>query len=695
MIARTLKRNPPLLALFVITAAWIAWFATHIHVYFVMPDEVRYVKQAIDIAESWRPLLPSDADYQTYSQIQSALMAPLWGLFQTPTAYQLTHVLNALLLASSVFPAYLLALRVLGPRRRGWALTTAALVVLVPWTVMAGVMMTENSAYPLAIWAYWGMQRCAAGPGGWRGDLIALVCLAGAFFARTQLVVLAPVLIVVLVAQGLRYPPVDAARPTRRLRPIVRAHKLIFAVSALVLLVFLVRSRAIIGNAPEEVFSAGWDVFARETLAYIAIGVAMLPLALSIAWMIGTLLRPSTPEQHAFAVIGGLSGVLLVVIVAGGSVHFTAGVNDRYLAYLVPLLMVGMVACLLDPRPWRLWIAVGTAFSAWIAFGAVLEQVGPTFVSPSAAWHFVLYGHAPGIGRFFGVTLTSSQLMAWWVIVAGAVIALARSWRRPTMVAVAVTAVVGAYGFTETMYTRHKLEAIQPGAGYADGRDWVDRAIPYGAHADAILSTLGADPASASATWWDLTFWNAKVNGTRFTEPAPTGWLDQAFPRPFTIDDDTGAIGDLGTSGYVVQGVADRRFGLRGAVPVGAPHNNLQILQVPAPAAALWRWNGPDETGYVPPGGEGTVRVFGDGLGGKRPIAVVLGTPFGAKGPSRYVVTGEGQTVRGAVAIDQQAQPLITVRDMPVSGHVDITIRAPSKKQGVQFYGAGIGAPLA
>jgi hypothetical protein len=692
VIRRTLRRNPPLLLLFLVTAAWIAWFATRIHVYFVMPDEARYVKQAIDIAASWQPLRPGDTDFQTYSQIQSALMAPLWGLFATPRAYQLTHLLNALLLASSVFPAYLLTLRVLG--RRGWALAGAALVVLVPWTVMAGVMMTENSAYPLALWAYWGMQRCATGPGGWRDDLIALVCLAGAFFARTQLVVLAPVLFVVLLAQGLRYPVPDVTRPTRRLRSTISAHKLVFGVGAVVLLVFVVRTRAIIGNAPERVFSPGWDVFARETLAYIAIGVAMLPLALSIAWVIGTLVRPATPEQHAFAVIGGLSGVLLVVIVAGGSIYFTSGVNDRYLAYLVPLLMVGMIACLLEPRPWRLWIGVGTAFAAWVAFRAVLEEVGPTFVSPSAAWHFVLYGHAPGIGRYFGVTLTSPQLMAWWTIVACVLIALARSWRGRTTIAVVVTAVVGVYGFTETMYTRHKLEAIQPAANYADGRDWVDQTLPYGAKADAVLSLLGADQSSATATWWDLTFWNAKVNGTKYTQPAPTGWTEQAFPVEFTIDDETGAVANLGAGGYIVQGVADRRFGLRGAVAVGAPHNNLQILQVPQPVAAMWQWRGPDETGYVPPGGEGTVRVFGDGLGGKRAIAVVLGTPFGATGPSRYRISGAGQSVPGSVEIDQQAQPQVIVRDMPVSGHVDITIRAPSAKQGVQFYGAGIGAPL-
>jgi hypothetical protein len=691
MLRRLLTRNPPLLGLFLVTFVWILWFATKIHVYFVVPDEVRYVMQAVDISARFRPVMPGDPDFATWSQLQPALMAPLWGLFQTPKAYQLTHWLNAFVMASSVFPAYLLTLRVL--HRRAWALVGAALVVLVPWTVMAGVMMTEVSAYPLAIWAYYGLQRAATGSGP-RDDLIGLSLLGLAFFARTQLIVLAPILPIVLLVQGLRYPVAHVDRPTRRVRPQLRRHWVVFGVSGLVALLFAVRTRTVIGNAPEELFSPGWAFTAREMLSYIAIGVAMLPLALSAAWAAGTLWRPYDAEQHAFAVIGTLAAILLTIVVGGGSVHFTAGINDRYLAYLVPLIMIGMLACLLERRRWRLWIVLGALGAAWIVKDAVLEQVGPTFVSPSAAWHFVLYGHAPQIGRWFGLTWDSAQLMTWWTIGACVAIALARTWLRPAVVTTFVVLVVGGYGFIETTYTRSKLEKLQPAASYATGRDWVDQTLPYGAQADAVLSTLGADQASASAVWWDLTFWNAQVTGTKFTQPAPTGWNDQAFPLPFTIDPDTGAVSGVGTHGYVVQGVADRRFAFRGAVPVGAAKNNLQIFQIPQPVNALWTWAGPDETGFLPPGGTATVRVFADGLAGRRGVALALGTPFNAQGRSKYRVSAAGgATVTGKVAIDQQALPSIEL-DMPATGHIDLTLTALGKTQGVQFYAAGIGPVL-
>lgn len=699
MIGRLLRRNPPLLALYVVATAWIAWFATKIHVYFVMPDEARYVKQAIAIASSFRPLLPGDEQFATWSQVQPLLLAPLWGIFQTPTAYALSHVLNAFVIASAVFPAYLLARRVLASHR--WALVAAALVVVVPWTVMAGVMMTEVSAYPLSIWALYGIQRAAVQPST-RHDLLALGLVALAFFGRTQLIVLAGVLPVVLLAQRLRYPEVGVGRPTQRMRSALRAHPLIFGAVALVALVLLVRARTIIGNAPEDLFSSGWTETAREMLSYIVIGVGMVPLALGLAWAVGTLARPSRPEAHAFALIALLAGFALTLITGGGSVAFTAGINDRYLAYLVPILMVAMLACLLEPRRWRVLIVAASLASAWVVWDAILEQVGPTFVSPSAAWHLVLYGRAPEIGGFFGFpALTSPHLMGAVVVVAGALIALARTWVRPGVVAGVVALLVGAYSFAETTYTRDKLVGIQPAAGYADGRDWVDRTLPYGAQAEAVLSNVGGDPETATATWWDLTFWNGQVSKMGFIYPGPNFWPDQAFSLPFELDEETGAITGLGETGYVVQAVADRRFALRGAAMVGEPRNNLMLLQVPpGPVSAAWRWTGPDESGFVPAGGEGTVRIFADGIAGRRPVWVTLGAPVGSAAPLRYEAELDGEVQAGRATVDAPATVTFEV-DVPASGYVDVVVRAPRRQPrgddgergpGVQLYGAAIAA---
>src|SRR4051794_13457246 len=224
-----LRANAAIWTLFAVAAFWIAWFATRVHVYFVMPDELRYIREAIEWG-SGRPVVPGTETWATASQLEPMLLAPIWALFSTWRAYQVTHVATSLLFASAVFPVYLLARSVL--RSQGWALVAAALSVVIPWSVMAGVVMLENTAYPAAMWALLAVQLAGVRQSR-RADLVALAALVVAFLARSQLLVLWTALPVVLVAQGLRFPAASAA-PTRRLRAIVAVHWPVFALAALV-----------------------------------------------------------------------------------------------------------------------------------------------------------------------------------------------------------------------------------------------------------------------------------------------------------------------------------------------------------------------------------------------------------------------------------------------------------------------------
>src|SRR3954468_18702270 len=95
------RGNAAVWALFAVAALWIAWFATRVHVYFVMPDELRYVKQAISWG-SGRPVIPGTEAWVTASQVEPLVLAPIWGLFSTWRAYQLSHVSDALMFASAV-----------------------------------------------------------------------------------------------------------------------------------------------------------------------------------------------------------------------------------------------------------------------------------------------------------------------------------------------------------------------------------------------------------------------------------------------------------------------------------------------------------------------------------------------------------------------------------------------------------------
>src|SRR3954452_13099488 len=487
------RGNAAVWALFAAAALWIAWFATRVHVYFVMPDELRYVKQAISWG-SGRPVVPGTETWVTASQLQPILLAPIWALFSSWRAYQLTHLATSLLFASAVFPAYLLARAVL--RSKPWALVAAGLSIVVPWSVMAGVVMLENAAYPAALWALYAVHRAGVRQTR-RADWVALGVLAVAYFTRSQLLVLWAALPAVLVVQALRFPPASL-EPTRRLRTIVSLHWPVFALGAAVVLAGAIDRRYLIGDSPQG-SKLGIESFAfgREMLIYVALGVGMLPLALSIAWVLATLARPVSVERHAYAVILLVIVGLLAVVVGGGSRGFVPndelrGVNDRYLLYAAPLLIIGMLASLLDRRWLPVPTLVGGVLAAWMAWASHLLLAGATFVTPTATYHIKLNEYAESVGDFLGAEhFTSGRLAALVTVVGCLLVAVARRWLRPGLVAAGVALLVGLYCVNETTYTRHRLTDIQPAADYARGRDWADRLLPRGGRAAVLLSQLG------------------------------------------------------------------------------------------------------------------------------------------------------------------------------------------------------------
>lgn len=686
--------HPALWVLFVLAAVWIAWFAVRIHVYFLMPDELRYVKQAVSWSRG-HPVVPGSEAWTMWSQVQPILMAPLWGLFSSPHAYFLTHVLNAVLFASAVFPGYVLARAVLGSHR--WALAAAVLTVVIPWSALTGVVMLENAAYPLALWAMVAVHRAGMRPG-LRSDLIAVGALLLAFFGRTELLVLWATLPAVLLAQGLRYPADPDAAIGRRLLAVVSRHRLVVALGAVAVLIALVDKKLLLGDAPPgKVLGPGSLGFGLDMLAYVAGGIAMLPLALSLAWVAATIVRPLSPERHAFAVILTTATVLLTVIIGGGTralaVVASLGVVDRYLFYVAPLLVIGMIAFLLERRPLSLLTLGGGLVAAVVFWTAELRLAGPTFNTPSATWHPILNDAAERVGRALDVqTLTSGKLLAGVTVLASAAVALARRRVRPELVTAVVVGVVGVYVAVETTYTRHQLEKIQPGKHYARGRDWVDATLPRGARSALLLSSLGVDAATAQATWWDVSFWNRAVTAVRYAPGAEIGHDGQAVSKGVTVVPADGRVDGLSGLHYLVRAVVDRRFGFRGESTLGAPHNNLQLWQLPSPDRLAWWYRGPDETGYVPAGRRAVVRVFADGKAGRRRVTMPIGTPFGARRPSRFAISSAGRRVAaGRVGTGATRSVSVDVT-LAAAGHADLVLEASpgGGASGLQFFGAEV-----
>jgi hypothetical protein len=635
--------------------------------YFVMPDELGYVQQASFIGDHLRPVLPSDPEFGSWSQLQPLLLALPYALFSTPVAFDVAHAVNAVAMASSAIPAYLL-MRRLAPWRPA-AYLAAGLTVAVPWMTLAGTMLTENVAYPTFLWATYAALVAVvdARP---RNDLLLVAALALAYLARTQLSLLAAGVAVAVVVHevGWRWRG-DPRRPLHRavaegLVAAVRGHLVLAGLSAIGLAVALTStSGTLLGGyaAPTEgrLLPPGTVDQAVEILAQIVTGIGVLPLALAIAFAVGSLARPATREAHAFAALAIPTIVFMSLALGSFSVRFTAGVNDRYLFFLAPILFCGSLAFLLERRRWLVPLALGGVGASALVGAATMAQRGPSLVSPAAAFHDILLDL--GIG---GLPTTAVVLGLVGVLAVGAARVLRPDRRRQTL---ALGGVVLAFCAVETLYTMQKIgEGQTTSAEYLEGRDWLDRTLPGDATAAVLLADFNGDHYASSATWWDLSFWNMDADhAVRF---ASSDDFIQKTTFPLTLDPERGALYGIDRR-YLVVAETDRRLGLRDAQRVDGRYG-MALLRLPAQPHASYVLAGTDSAGRVAPGGAALLYLFAPGRAGELVLRL-----SGETAPRDYrfrvgrhrgtVRKGGETTVRVPVAAPGATRPVIVRLDVP------------------------------
>ena len=690
---RTLRRLEslppaiPLAAIVMLAAVPTVAYVTGLTSYFIMPDELGYVKQSAEIAERLFLLTPGDAWFNSWAQLQPLTAAPAYGLFETPVAFDVAHVVNALVMASTAIPAYLLA-RPLVPSRL-WAYAAAALSVAIPWLAMAGTLMTEVTAYPVFTWAVFGMVRAIARPSIGR-DVLALVLIGLSFLARTQFAVLGPLFFAAILIHELNY-GMRADRggaPGRRValalhRSLTSHPAAVVAAGAGAVGAFALGMDSLLGSysgiGGGTLLPAGTLAASREMLAYIVVGVGVLPLVVSAPWAVMSLARPASPETHAFAVVLVLVVAVLTVMAGSFTVQYTNGINDRYLFYIAPLLFAGMVAGLTAGRRVAVPVAITGTLVGWLIFASELDEAGVTLISPSAAFHLVLDGRAYDVGRVIGNDDLTSPTLVGVLTVVGAIGFAAALWSR-WRASVAAVATVGVltYGALETNYVLDKIEATQAGVGqeFLDNRAWADELLPGDARAAAVLGALD-DFGTTAVVFRDLLFWNRQVDRVAIAEGDPI--YDQPFHTRFTFDPETGDLDGLDHRAYLVRALGDVRFGLRGTQALDS--RNLLILErAPRPYTAAWAVLGAGARGKVPAGETVGIRVYGDGRARTREVRVAVASTFDAGRAYGYRLEGGEERRSGRIARAETGRTSVRLR-VPARGHVDLAFTVlPSGK---------------
>jgi hypothetical protein len=319
------------------------------------------------------------------------------------------------------------------------------------------------------------------------------------------------------------------------------------------------------------------------------------------------------------------------------SVSYTAGFNDRYLFFLVPVLVVASAAMLVERRPAALPIAVAGVLSGVLVAVSHLAQSGPSLVTPSQTFHLVLSGRTEQLASALGLRSLSMPLLVGAAVGVAAVgLAFARRrWPARTVGLVAGAALLLA-NLVQTGYTLHRIAQTQSGVSpaFLAGRDWLDREAPGTAPIGAVLGTA-VEPGITPAMWWDLDFWSKRLDRLYRMPGSPDD--GQSFGTPVTVDEHTGRLSGLDDRALILTTAAEKRFRLRGGRPVAA-RNGFVVWRAPRPYRAAWSLEAQSDIGDIDVGDHGTLHVFG--AGARRVTLTVTTSPSAQRGYTLRATAG-------------------------------------------------------
>ena len=670
----------PLLLLWAALASILSVLAGSVRDWNAMSDELVYERLAISVWQLHSPLPHLHGQVvRSLAQLYPLLISPWFAHGYVPGDLVHAHIFDAWLMSSACIPAFLLARRVTG--RRWVAYLLALVTVCTPWIVYVTTLLTEVAAFPAFIWAILGMHHAATRPSV-RNDLLAVLGVALAFFARTQFVGLIAVLPAALIVY-------HASR--RELRAALRSHRLLVAVYVVIAVAALalhlsgrrLTSLSVYGNLNPGLFPPGWEGSVTGHLADLAFGLGILPLVVGLAWLGANVARPAAAEGlHAFACIAAAATAVIVLEISAWDLGPGTFVIDRFLFYLAPLLLLAFLCALLDARAPRWSLLLPAALVSW-GFARHLQrdflwsgQFPLSTDSPIA----LPYKWFADLG---GGTSGASAILVGLTLGTAAAFALASLLARRALVT-AVLATVVAVGFPiDTAYAFAKLfsrdgHAVRPLTKSESGTlDWLDRAVGTSARVTEVPYAVSTARLVTLKSWRDLEFWNKSV---RYAVHYPPGAYADAviwFPNnELTFDPRTGA-GSRSLTPYVVQSVGETRFRISGTVRI--QNTDVMLIQAAMPWRTDWLTSGLDADGWTRPHTPAHIHVFaapGQRGAVKRTLTVQVRAPVDAADRAFEIGWRQG-TIR-AMANDRHSSIEQIALCVPPRGYADVRVTSPT-----------------
>jgi hypothetical protein len=587
---------------FVLTAAWLAWQASHVNSFIWLIDELLYMKYAVSYSDfvGLMPAVHGQA-YGAPNLLYPVLISPLFWVLSTPDAFKAAHIVNGALFASAMFPVYLTCRRI--GASWSWSLLGGLVAVWVPWSVASLVLMTEATAYPLFAWAVFASTVAIVDPRP-RNEVLALVVIGLAVLARTQLVFLVVVFPLAVVLWELSR---EGGPPLReRLRSRIALVIAALVGAALVALVQLAGGNLLgsyeITTTTALLPGGLWDSMMVH-VSHMIIGVTVVPAVMWGAWMLIAGMRPLSEAERAGAIVSGLAFAATIYQAGWFARTIGGGVfQERYTIYVAALFAVGLAVLGSRPGPApRVTLLVAT-------FVAAIAIAGSQFGIGEAAGAFGRVASAgAGLNEKFaelqpdansvvpGRDRSVAELAALFVLLAGLAVTVAFSVGRRARVVVAaacVLALIGSVAQTRWLFPKvitgiaESYPAILAGVDQVP-RDWVDQRAPDGAKVGMQPGRIGQPDDGNHWMWTE--FWNKRI--TREYTLAGTGPFTGWPGHKLEVDPATGNVKTGEVPDVLVIGPGDPTLRLSGRILSTVPYG-AALLEPAKPLHAEWRMTG-------------------------------------------------------------------------------------------------------
>ena len=586
---RALARIPVavwLAGIVALSAMFRFWLARSSPTPWIMPDEYIYAELSRSLADTGH-FAVNGAGMATwsYGPLYPLLIAPAWLFTASATqAYAAIQLINCVAMSTAAVPAYYLGRRVLDKQL---SFFLAVLTVLVPSMVYSSKAMTESLAYPVFLAAVLALTVALERPTR-RTQSLALLAIGVAVLTRAEMVMLVPALLT-----GIVFVSALEGGGRRAILARLAAFRLtLYTFGALVLTGgawSLARGGNVLGAHGHWLHVFDLLSLPRWLVIYVGeldLYVGIVPFA-AFVLMLAVAGRRDLLDRRARALvtIAGCCFFWFVLLIASYSTQprATPAVHDRYVFYVVPLLLV--------------------VFLLWIQLGAprprkpALAAAAVAFVLP-AAIPFAEFLN----GRAWGVSSSTVALVPWGllkpllgahgqllvvVMAFSATAAAAFLLVRPKRAFFLRFLVVLNFLFiTLFVLAANTVVAEKAKARWvAPNPNWVDDAV----RPDARVVGIWAEPADGPVTrkiWdrWSAMFETQLTNSSVVRLYAYEDAYDLvSLTHPFTgeaLQGPRGLLGEAGTPIAADYAVVGPELSLAGGVVARDPRSGLLLVRL-------------------------------------------------------------------------------------------------------------------